>query len=288
MSAAPTVITCGSSPGFVTLAGGVARGHHDDEARAPCALDRGVEGVDVGGLGAVRTPRQVDDADPVLVTVRRGPLQRRDDRGHVGGPVPAGHLQRDDVGLRRRALVGALGAGAVAGDQAGDVGPVAEAVDAVPVRREVEAGAQPAAEVAVGRDAGVDRRDGDAVALPPVRDGGQPDRPLPGVVAGQPVEAQGIRRDAGGVAGPRSGHGECREDQSHHEGCRGDESVQAHGLLSGHPARNGETRPGRVGYAMRQQSYDLDSGGSRAATPSDSGAWRPAPASACWSATTTP
>src|SRR5262249_50441956 len=96
---------------------------------------------------AVRPEREVEDLDAVAVLERDRPLDAGDDVAHVGGAVPPGELDRHQVGPGGDARVGAVGGGAVAGDQTGDEGAVAVGVAAARLAREVHAGAGGVADV---------------------------------------------------------------------------------------------------------------------------------------------
>ena len=97
-SAAPTVITDGSSPG-VTVPGPGPRCPPPPRRRGrrDRALDGGGQRVRVDGRYGVRAPRQGHDADAVAVAVRHDPAQRGDHGRGVRRAVPARDLDGDQV-----------------------------------------------------------------------------------------------------------------------------------------------------------------------------------------------
>ena len=96
--------------------------------------------------------------------------------------------------LRGGALELAGARAAVPGDDAGHVRAVAEVVEAVALARQVDLRDDARAEVRGRRDAGVDARDRDALALVLVRHAVEPDRALPGRLRGQRVVAGRVAR----------------------------------------------------------------------------------------------
>src|SRR4051794_30619852 len=158
----------------------------------------------------------------------------------------------------RRALEGALRRRAVAGDDAGHVRAVAEVVDAVALGGEVDAGGDAPGEVRRRRDAGVDRRHGDAVALVLVRHLVEADRPLPRRLRRQGVEADRVARLA--VVGAAHGHARVAPDAGH-----GADAAQAGDRgrrdAGGEPAGERETPADGAAGAAHEALSGLRGGG---------------------------
>ena len=153
----------------------VAGGGDDDDAGRPGARHRVVERG--GGLGALfaGVDRDREHADVEAIGVRDHPVDAAHDLGDGDITVPVGDLDRDDarVGGDTEEIVGCgvarVGARRPAGDDAGEVRPVAVGVD-VPRRcigllgAEVGSGDDPFGQRPDRRDAGVDDGDVDALA----------------------------------------------------------------------------------------------------------------------------
>ena len=106
----------------------VAGGGDDDDAGVDRALGREGQRIGFIRLGDACAHRQVDDADVVRHAVGDGPLEGGDDVADDAAAVLIEHLQADQVRRRRDARVRAVRVVAVAGDDAGDVRPVAVVV----------------------------------------------------------------------------------------------------------------------------------------------------------------
>src|SRR4051794_37901325 len=107
----------------------VAAGHHDDDAGLPRVLHRGGERVELVALHTVGAVGQVDDTDvhAVVVAVLHDPVDAGDDLADVDGAVVRTDLHTQQLRAGGDALEAGGGA-VVAGDDAGHVGAVAEAV----------------------------------------------------------------------------------------------------------------------------------------------------------------
>ena len=115
---------------------------HDDDALAPQLLDRPGQHVVPVVAAVLDAEREVDDADiePVGVPVVADPLERVEHLREARLAVGAGDLEADDT--RARGHAGEAGERVAAGDQAGQVGAVAERVElgeprVAPLGREV-------------------------------------------------------------------------------------------------------------------------------------------------------
>ena len=82
------------------------RGHHHD-ASPPSGLDGRGQRVNLVGLERVGPEGEVDDTyvHAVVVAVRDGPGEARDDRVHRDDSVGSGQLDREEPGIRRQALL---------------------------------------------------------------------------------------------------------------------------------------------------------------------------------------
>ncbi len=106
----------------------VAGGGDDDDAGVDRALGREGQRIGFIGFGDACAHRQVDDADVVRHAVGDGPLEGGDDVADDAAAVLIEDFQADQVRRRRDARVRAIRVVAVAGDDAGDVRPVAVVV----------------------------------------------------------------------------------------------------------------------------------------------------------------
>ena len=179
---APTVSTHGALAGAVMApycglplafeADVAGRGDHDD-AGIDGPLGGQGERVGVVGLEHARAERHVDDADVVSGAIGHRPVERLDDVADAALALAVERLERDQGGRRGDTGPGPVGVVAVAGDDAGDVRAVAPvvvarvvAVDEVDELGDPLGGAAGVAQVVVvRRDARVDHRDADALAV---------------------------------------------------------------------------------------------------------------------------
>ena len=160
---------------------GVAAGVEADVAGGGDHDDAGIDGplggqgerVGVVGLEHARAERHVDDADVVGGAIGHRPVERLDDVADAAPALAVERLERDQGGRRGDTGPGAVGVVTVAGDDAGDVRAVAPvvvagvvAVDEVDELGDPLGGAAGVAQVVVvRRDARVDHRDADALAV---------------------------------------------------------------------------------------------------------------------------
>ena len=194
----------------------VARGDHDRDARGPGALDRCVERIDRVRLDRIRAEREVQHPDPVLAAVRDDPLDGGDHDRDVGGPVGAGHLDRDQLRAGGDAAPLAPRGTAVARDHPREMGAVPVLIVSCATRREVHTRDDAVAEVLVTGDARIDHRHRDAASVDPARKLAQPDRLPPheaGVEDVVDIRAGGGHLDAcvDGESGDRGVSGEHRQ-----------------------------------------------------------------------------
>ena len=121
---APTVSAAGAAPGVPTVQVPGPALPAATATTIPAATARGdrLRGQVGAVVAAVGAEREVRGLDPVDALVGDDPVERRDDvreRAAAGGVQ---HLEADEAGRRRDALVEVVGAAvAVAGDRAGDV-----------------------------------------------------------------------------------------------------------------------------------------------------------------------
>ena len=161
----------------------VAAGDDHDDARLPGVLDRVGQRVEARRLGRVGAVGEVQhpDREAGVVGVLHHPVDRGDHLGHVAAAVAGGHLERDQPGVRRDpgepsgGRRGVLRAGrhhVAAGDDRGQVGAVAEAVQVPQVRlRRLQRQVRAVDHVAAGQpgdrgDPAVDQGDVDPLARP--------------------------------------------------------------------------------------------------------------------------
>src|SRR3546814_14001812 len=90
--------------------------------------DGKVQRIEPVGQARIAAHGDVDDLDVVRSAVHDHPLQGSEERADVRGAVATGDLHRQQVGARRHAV-----------DQAGHEGPVAVAITAAGLGREVHA-----------------------------------------------------------------------------------------------------------------------------------------------------
>ena len=156
------------------------------------------------GLGDARAHRQVDDADVVRHAVGDGPVEGRDDVADDAAAVLVEHLQADQVRRRRDARVRAVRVVAVAGDDAGDVRPVAVVV--VGLRQTVDE-VDEAGHALAADDANSRRAAAVAEVVVPAGDARVDDRHADAgaVIAPVLLRRAGADRDRGAAVVPRIG-----------------------------------------------------------------------------------